>query len=61
MNGIIIAALIGAVVLPIAIACVYGFQLHDRDRREREGLPPRKYRDTDGSDDVHIFFSIHDK
>lgn len=48
-------------VFVVAIACLYGFEQRDKDRREREGLPPRKYHDATDSDDVHVYYSIHDK
>ena len=48
-------------VFVVAIACLYGFEQRDKERREREGLPPRKYHDATDSDDVHVYYSIHDK
>lgn len=44
-------------VLVIAIACVYGFEQHDKDRRERDGLPPRKHVDSiDDESEMFIMF-----
>ena len=47
------------IVFVVAIACLYGFEQRDKDRRQREGLPPRKYHDATDND-VHVYYSIHD-
>ena len=47
-------------VFVVAIACLYGFEQRDKDRRQREGLPPRKYHDATDND-VNVYYSIHDE
>ena len=59
--GIIIGAVIGAVILPVALTIFYALEQHDKTTRERQGLPQKKYHDITDMDVTTVYTINHRK
>lgn len=55
---IIFALIFGGVIFPIALAVFFGLEQHDKAKRQRQGLPPKKYHDITDYD-VTTVYTIH--
>lgn len=59
-TGQLVALIVSLVALPVLLIVILACQQHDKDRRQREGLPPKKYHDI-VDEDVTTVYTIHHK
>ena len=55
----IVGIIIGGVILPIFFVIKLAIEQHDKDTREKNGLPPRKYHDIMDYDVTTVYTIEH--